>query len=217
MNYIIGCGGVGSWLAPSLCLLVGHDHVTLVDGDTLEDGNLNRQLFTLEDIGACKASTLGNRYNCMAINSYFSYGSVEGLSRADWLICCADNHPCRKTVLDTCDTVGCRAIIACNETHSAEAMLYQRKWKGTDRDPRVYYPEIMTSQQGDPMAIVIGCTGEVQVANRQLVSANFMAAALAQHLYVLWAMESGKFDSEIRDTLLPCRFRANLSKLESIR
>mgnify|MGYP000856154200 CR=1 FL=1 len=63
--------------------------------------------------------------------------------------------------------------------HSAEAYYYRRRWKGTARDPRVYYPEINQDRSGDPRATSIGCTGEVQNQNRQLVSANLMAAALA--------------------------------------
>ncbi len=33
MNYIIGCGGVGSAIVPSFCLLKEPGDITLVDGD----------------------------------------------------------------------------------------------------------------------------------------------------------------------------------------
>ncbi len=68
----------------------------------------------------------------------------------------------------------------------------------------------------DPRVASIGCTGEVQERNRQLVSANFMAAALAEHLYVLWCMKAPRMDSETV-ALLPHKFAANLSKLETYR
>lgn len=215
MNYIIGCGGVGSWLAPSLCLLVGKRNVTLVDGDRLESKNMNRQLFTKGDIGKKKSEALADRYGCLCIREYYSAGTMD-LNANDVLICCADNHPARRAAIQDCDTFDCRAIIACNETHSAEAMFYHTGWRGSQKDPRVYYPEIETDHSGDPMARAIGCTGQAQEENRQLVSANFMAAALAQHLYVLWIMESNKLTLDYQERL-PFRLRANLSKLESIK
>ena len=43
-----------------------------------------------------------------------------------------------------------------------------------------------------------------------------MAAALAEHLYVLWCMKAPRMDSETVE-LLPHKFNANLSKLETHR
>src|SRR5665213_4076659 len=132
-----------------------------------------------------------------SLNPQFSPGKPEWFARGklriqrmDWLLVFVDNHPARKEALEVCDECGCQAILAANETHSSEACYYQRSWKGTKRDPRVYYPDIQTSRSGDPRAAAIGCTGEAQQNNRQLVSANFMAAALAEHLYVLWQMKA---------------------------
>lgn len=185
----------------------------MIDGDTLEKKNLDRQLFAPADVGSNKAEAL-----CMVIGCanwhphYFSFGCMGGIGQNDWLFCCADNHPCRKAVLETCDMEHCKAIIACNETTSAEAFYYQPSWQGSHRDPRVYYPEINTDHAGDPMAAAIGCTGVAQEQNRQLVSANFMAASLAQWLYVLWGMEYRKLDREITPKL-PYRLTANMSNL----
>jgi hypothetical protein len=100
--------------------------------------------------------------------------------------------------------------------HSAEAYYYRRAWKGTPRDPRFYYPEMNTDRSGDPRAASIGCTGEPQAANRQLVSANLMAAALAEHLYVLWHLKAPRLDKETV-AALPHKFAANLTKLETHR
>ena len=36
MNYIIGCGGVGSAIIPSFCLLKTPEEITLIDGDIIE-------------------------------------------------------------------------------------------------------------------------------------------------------------------------------------
>jgi hypothetical protein len=213
MKYIIGAGGVGSWLTPALCLLTSPDEVTIVDGDKLEAKNLNRQLFNARDIGRFKADTLAVLYHCYSIPEWYSMGRFQ-INDDDWLLVCADNHPARAAALNECDARGCRAIIAANETHSSEAYYYHRAWRGGPWDPRTYYPEITTVTEGDPLGQSIGCTGEAQKQNTQLVSANFSAAALALHLYVVWAMEAPKLEEETLD-FLPYKLTSNLTRLES--
>jgi hypothetical protein len=213
MNYIIGCGGVGSAIVPSFCLLKSPGDITLVDGDSIERKNLNRQLFDAAQIGMNKAQALAARYGCHFIPEWFARGKIHH-GRNDWLICLVDNHRTRLEALEVCDEQGCQAILAANEMHSSEAYYYRRPWRGTLRDPRVYYPELSTDRRGDPRAAAIGCTGEVQANNRQLVSANFMAAALAEHLFVLWHLKAPRLDKETV-AALPYKFAANLSKLET--
>lgn len=212
MIYIIGCGGVGSFLAPTMCLLAGNENITLVDGDTLEKKNLNRQLFDESMIGENKADALARRYRCSAIPEWYSE-SLMPHQQHDWLIGVVDNHIARRAVLNACDMNGCRAILAANEVHSSEAYVYLPEWQGTKLDPRVMYPEIVTDRRNDPRVAAIGCTGEAQAANVQLVTANFMAAALAAHLYVVWAMEAGKLDAEVHQHL-PHKLVQNLTKNE---
>ena len=213
MNYIIGCGGVGSAIVPSFCLLKSPEEVTLIDGDAPERRNLDRQMFDASQIGQNKAEALARKYGCRFIAEWFARGKIRHY-RNDWLICLVDNHRTRLEVLEVCDEYGCQAIFAANEMHSSEAYYYRRQWQNTERDPRVYYPEINTDRSGDPRAASIGCTGEAQERNRQLVSANLMAAALAEHLYVLWCMKVPRMDRETVE-LLPHKFVANLSKLET--
>ncbi|MCX6896004.1 MAG: ThiF family adenylyltransferase [Verrucomicrobia bacterium] len=213
MNYIIGCGGVGSAIVPSFCLLKSPAEVTLIDGDTIERKNLNRQMFDVGQIGMNKAQALAGRYGCHFIGEWFARGKLRHY-RNDWLLCLVDNHRTRLETLEVCDDYGCQAIFAANEMHSAEAYFYRRAWKGTQRDPRVYYPELTTDRSGDPRAISVGCTGEAQENNRQLVSANLMAAALAEHLFVLWSMKAPRMDRETIE-LLPHKFATNLTKLET--
>ena len=59
--YIIGAGGVGSWLTPAICLLKNKNDVTVIDADILEKKNLNRQLFTDSEIGLSKADALSKK------------------------------------------------------------------------------------------------------------------------------------------------------------
>ena len=72
---VLGNGGVGSWIAESLCR-TGVGALTLLDFDTIELSNSNRQLHTLSTtIGASKAQTLGARL--CAINPYLKLKTLE--------------------------------------------------------------------------------------------------------------------------------------------
>lgn len=52
---IIGCGGLGGFVANALARF-GVGHLTVVDGDTFSTGNLNRQMFSTEEtLGQNKA------------------------------------------------------------------------------------------------------------------------------------------------------------------
>jgi molybdopterin/thiamine biosynthesis adenylyltransferase len=210
--YIIGAGGVGSWLTPAMCLLTNSDRVTIIDGDKLEKKNLNRQLFEFDQIGLNKAGALAVKYDCNAFEEFFSHGRWT-FDASDWFMVGVDNNPARKAVLESCDQYGCKAIFGANETTSAEAYYYDPMWKGSQFDPRVYYPEILTDNSDDPRSEAIGCTGEAQAKNVQLVSANFMAAALMQHLYVLQAMEKPKLERSVHKEMMH-RIRQNLNSYE---
>lgn len=213
MIFIIGVGGVGSYLAPVMCLLAGKHNITLVDGDELEKKNLNRQLFNESEIGMNKADALANRYGCGSIPDWYSE-SLMTHTKHDWLIGVVDNHIARRSILSAVDRYDCRAILAANEVHSSEAYVYLPQWANTRLDPRIYYPEILTDHSGDPRAAQIGCTGEAQKANVQLVTANFMAASLASHLFVVWAMEAKKMEADdVRH--LPYKLVNNLTKNET--
>ncbi|MGG6262941.1 ThiF family adenylyltransferase [Leptolyngbya sp. AN03gr2] len=67
--FLVGCGGTGSWLAPSvirIARLLRELHqkvsVTFVDFDHVEPGNIPRQNFTDADLGLNKAEVLSLRY-----------------------------------------------------------------------------------------------------------------------------------------------------------
>lgn len=56
---IVGCGAVGSWTAVQLAHS-GFENFTLIDGDHVEESNLNRSIFLHEDIGAPKVEAIAS-------------------------------------------------------------------------------------------------------------------------------------------------------------
>lgn len=60
---VVGCGGVGSWCAESLAR-TGIGHLTIIDGDVVEESNCNRQLPAMSStIGKSKSQTLVARFH----------------------------------------------------------------------------------------------------------------------------------------------------------
>jgi molybdopterin/thiamine biosynthesis adenylyltransferase len=221
MICVIGCGGVGSQLLPSLVKLVGNEQLCLVDGDKLEEKNLDRQLFTKEMIGKYKAQSLAVLYGAEHDNSYFETNQYD-FDPSDFLFCLVDNNAARLAALSECDRCGCDCIIAANETTSAEAYYYTPVWRETQLDPRIMYPEMNGEDGQDPRRRQAGCTGKAQEQNRQLVSANFMAAALAQHLFVFWQVILPKMQLKREERIsvmnnAPHKLVANLSRIESFK
>ena len=213
--YVIGTGGVGSWLAPSLALLTSPQQLVLIDADILEEKNLDRQLFKPEDLGRSKAEALAERYGCNHINAWFSEGLME-FNEDDWLIVCVDNHMARKAALSVCDRYGTLAIFAANEQWSSEAYFYQRDWRDTALDPRKYYPDILTDRSNDPRSRTIGCTGEAQKETPQLVTANSLAAALAGQLFAVWHLHAPTVKKNTHHNL-PFLMRVNRTGMETYR
>ena len=74
---VFGLGGVGSYAAECLAR-AGVGELTLIDGDTLNESNLNRQLYALRStLGRSKAETAAAR--CLDINPALRVHPIEGL------------------------------------------------------------------------------------------------------------------------------------------
>jgi hypothetical protein len=196
MNYIIGCGGVGTLLMQPLVRSI-KDGITIVDGDKFEKKNLDRQIFNEKDIGKNKAEAMASLYpGVKAIPEYFHTGMNIPFSNQDTLWCCADNHAARKAVLETCDNYGCIAIIGANEYMDAEAYYYEKRMRGTENDPRIFYPDILDSHAGDPLSVE-GCIQRA-IENPQHVIANNTAADLMLQLHRFYTQQRPNMPDDTR-------------------
>lgn len=58
---VVGTGGVGSWAIEAL-VRTGVGHITVIDNDTIDESNTNRQLHTMQStLGEFKAEAMRNR------------------------------------------------------------------------------------------------------------------------------------------------------------
>ncbi len=89
---IIGIGGLGSYLSEILARM-GVKKIILVDFDKVEEKNLNRQNFILEDIGKYKVDAIEKRLksirNDIEIEKYLEIN--EKVLESDMLFDCTDN------------------------------------------------------------------------------------------------------------------------------
>ena len=83
VRILLGGAGIGSIIA-ECALRFGFENITIVDGDRVEESNLNRQNYTCDDIGHYKAESLANRLlqinpqaNIKFHNSFINHHNLE--------------------------------------------------------------------------------------------------------------------------------------------
>lgn len=80
---LFGVGGVGSWAAECL-IRTGLTHLTLVDGDTVQPSNLNRQLpATRDTLGLPKVEALKARL--LTLNPEAEIVALQTMVNGEWL------------------------------------------------------------------------------------------------------------------------------------
>jgi threonine dehydrogenase-like Zn-dependent dehydrogenase len=101
---VVGCGGVGSWVAYMLAL-AGVPKIWLFDPDTLSDHNLNRIPLPLSTVGKRKSVAISElirslRPDCsvMAAGTFTPRMANQIGVDADWVVCTTDSHASRKMV-----------------------------------------------------------------------------------------------------------------------
>jgi sulfur carrier protein ThiS adenylyltransferase len=104
---IVGCGGIGSWIA-YLGAIIGIKKITLVDGDKIEEHNLNRTPFFYYQIGEYKTEALKTLINSLrpntqviTINQHLSRENINQIKEKvgnDTIITCVDNNNARELI-----------------------------------------------------------------------------------------------------------------------
>lgn len=186
--YVIGCGGVGGHLLPTLLRTVGRSiDVVIMDGDTVEAHNLDRQLFRVEQIGMYKTEALVENLvlppgvHLEYLDRYFTSGTE--VEPGALIFACVDNHAARRYILAAADRAGADVIVCANDYDDAQAYYYTPAWKDMQHDPRVRFSDILSDDNGDPTNI--SCTGIAQERSPQLAIYNMIAAAMGLHLFWL--------------------------------
>lgn len=99
---IVGCGGIGSYLAEYIYELIETGQldaeVTLMDNDMVEINQIKYQNFYAQDVGKPKCQALGERYRFKYINERLINKDLKGY---DLIMVCVDNNKARTLVWDS--------------------------------------------------------------------------------------------------------------------
>ncbi len=105
---VLGVGGVGSYAAEAIAR-AGVGHITLMDGDTVQPSNLNRQLVALTStIGRNKAEVMAERIrdidpgtNVTALARFYEENDDLDLTAFDWVIDAIDSVFAKTSLIKT--------------------------------------------------------------------------------------------------------------------
>lgn len=147
---VIGLGGVGSYTVESL-VRSGIGHLIIVDGDTIDISNLNRQLMAnINNIGEFKTKVWYNRIksinpNCevTVINKFIDKSNIEELF-----------HYSIDYVVDACDTVTTKILIM-EKCYKLGIKLVMCMGTGNKLDPTKLQLIDIHKTSYDPLAKVI--------------------------------------------------------------
>lgn len=158
---VVGAGGTGSALLPSLARLhhamveLGHPggiNCTVYDDDTVSEFNVGRQGFYPNDVGQYKATLLVNRLNLLMGTNWTAVpqriDSTISL-RADMVIGCVDSRRARHAIVQAAKRGSVRYYLDCgNETDRGQVILGEFGKPRHDRLPHVgdLFPDMLNAR-----------------------------------------------------------------------
>lgn len=157
---VVGAGGLGCTIIPALTG-AGVGHLTLVDPDRVELGNLHRQtLFTNEDLGRFKAEAAAGRARALNPDCQVQArplrldpaNAVDLIASADLVLDAADSFAVTYTLSDLCGALGKPLISA----SVIGAMGYAGGFCGPAPGYRAVFPDLPAQAATCSTAGVLG-------------------------------------------------------------
>ena len=195
---LIGLGGIGSHLVEPLARTLVFSKserapktLILVDGDTYEKKNRQRQRF---DIAANKAEAtkewIAPPFPDIQVEAkphFISEDNIFALIReGDVVLLAVDNHATRKLISEYAETLGSVLVISGgNELYDGNIQVYEKS-AGTALLPPLtwMHPEIEHPNDRNPAEL--SCEELAASGSTQLLAVNNMAAALMLNALLLW-------------------------------
>ncbi len=198
---IVGCGGTGGYLIPALCNYLevkerglasaDRSNLVLIDGDTVELKNLDRQYFSEDDIGENKAISFERRIkeaelhaNVFAYDRYLEspkeLKEIAGMYVGDKIfVSCVDNMVARSVIKNTFHMYDNAYYIDGGNEFKNGQCVYAAKNSGVIISPdyTFYYGENL---EGEKSRTQMSCT-ELNAVAPQHVLANRVSAELILH------------------------------------
>jgi molybdopterin/thiamine biosynthesis adenylyltransferase len=184
---IIGLGGIGSILCERLARFLTYSaepgvSLLLVDGDSYESKNFERQDFTrMGNKAEVKAADLKMQFSKLNVSSFPAFVNDTNLAQVikegNIVFLCVDNHKTRMIVSNYCKALTDITLISGgNDLIDGNVQIYIRK-SGRDLTPDLcsYHPEIANPDDKSPEEM--SCE-ELSVSEPQLYFANLGVATI---------------------------------------
>ncbi len=191
---VIGIGGIGGCLLPILLRFLAfsvpkESRVTLIDGDSYETKNRDRQEFN--DFGnkaLVSRRRLESGYHaegdCLmiitSVEEYITSRNASALIReGDIVFLCVDNHATRKVVSDRCAELNTVCLISGgNDLTDGNVQIFIRLQGENKTLPlaSAYHPEIEYPQDTPPDEL--GCEEAMESSPQILITNNAVAATM---------------------------------------
>lgn len=211
---IVGLGGIGCWLVEPLCRYLSHTgdniEVTLIDGDTYEEKNRNRQTFEkLENKAVAKAEEMTKKLPKVFFRGkgeYVTDDNVISLIREnDVIFLCVDNHATRKLVSDRCAELDNVLLISGGNDFTDGNVIYYHRQNGEDitKSPTALHDKIANPTDRNPGVEAEesqGCEALAE-ANPQLLFMNLAIASSMCNVYYAHEQGKAKFEQVYLDIL----------------
>ena len=127
VSILLGGAGIGSIIA-ECALRFGFETITIVDGDRVEESNLNRQNYTKADIGKYKAETLARRL--LKINPQAKISFINRFIERDNIEEIIAEHDIAINALDFCSEIPFEFDRICGEKRIPVLHPYNFGWAG---------------------------------------------------------------------------------------
>ncbi len=145
---LFGIGGVGSWCTEAL-IRTGLTHLTIVDGDTVQPSNLNRQLpATQATIGIPKVEALKDRL--LAINPEADIIARNEMVNEEWLM--ANGLEGYNYVIDAIDDVQAKTDLILYASRVRGCKIFSSMGAALRFDPTQVTTGELMSIKGDALA-----------------------------------------------------------------
>jgi len=215
---VIGSGGIGGHLLEPLARYLSYvdDYceVTVIDGDSYEERNRERQIF--EDFGN-KAEESVKLLKQKFPKVHFRHKSeyvtedniITTIREGDVIFLCVDNHATRNLVSERVEELDEALLISGgNDYTDGDVIVYHRQY-GKDKTPSLHsLPEIANHTDKNPGEFTNeerqGCQEEAQ-ANPQLLFMNLDIASLMLNCYYAYEQNKLNFHRVYSDILTQAR------------
>ena len=149
---LFGVGGVGSWCAEAL-VRTGLKHLTIVDGDTVQASNVNRQLpATRETIGQPKVLVLCERLKTInpeaEIHAVYDFYEKDGMTDSETDLC-LDTYD---YIIDAIDPVAAKTDLILYASRVRGAKVFSSMGAALRFDPTQVRVAELFDVKGDALA-----------------------------------------------------------------